>query len=91
MAGLAEWHLVSVTAWSSISNEAGGSKGAARQRSSNPAFGCLSRYNQLLGELVTNKDAEAYDPLVVRRIRRAKDRRRCAMMGVSPASVRRDR
>jgi hypothetical protein len=51
----------------------------------------LSRYNQLLGELVTNKEAEAYDPLVVRRIRRAKDRRRCALMGVSPASMRRDR
>ena len=49
----------------------------------------LSRYNQLLGELVTNKDAEAYDPLVVRRLRRARERRRWAMMGVSPASGRR--
>jgi Protein of unknown function (DUF3263) len=51
----------------------------------------LSRYNQLLGELVTNKDAEAYDPLVVRRLRRAKERRRWAMMGVSPASGRRSK
>jgi Protein of unknown function (DUF3263) len=51
----------------------------------------LSRYNQLLGELVTNKDAEAYDPLVVRRLRRARERRRWAMMGVSPASGRRDK
>jgi hypothetical protein len=49
----------------------------------------LSRFNQLLGELVTNKDAEAYDPLVVRRLRRAKARRRWATMGVSPASGRR--
>ena len=30
----------------------------------------LSRYNQLLGQLVTNDEAEAYDPLVVRRLRR---------------------
>ncbi len=51
----------------------------------------LSRYNQLLGELVTNKDAEAYDPLVVRRLRRSRERRRWAMMGVSPASGRRDK
>ncbi len=51
----------------------------------------LSRYNQLLAELVTNKEAEAYDPLVVRRLRRAKDRRRWAMMGASPASDRHDR
>ena len=41
----------------------------------------LSRYNQLLGELLTNEDAEAYDPLVVRRIRRARERRRWATMG----------
>ncbi len=51
----------------------------------------LSRYNQLLGELVTNTEAEAYDPLVVRRLRRARDRRRWAMMGVRPASGRWDR
>jgi Protein of unknown function (DUF3263) len=51
----------------------------------------LSRYNQLLAELVTNKEAEAYDPLVVRRLRRAKDRRRCAMMGAPSARGRRDR
>jgi Protein of unknown function (DUF3263) len=51
----------------------------------------LSRYNQLLAELVTNKEAEAYDPLVVRRLRRAKDRRRWAMMGAPPASGRHDR
>jgi hypothetical protein len=49
----------------------------------------LSRYNQLLGELLANEDAEAYDPLVVRRLRRARERRRFAMMGVSPAGGRR--
>ncbi|HTT90670.1 MAG TPA: DUF3263 domain-containing protein [Acidimicrobiales bacterium] len=49
----------------------------------------LSRYNQLLGELLANKDAEAYDPLVVRRVRRAKERRRWALMGAPPASGRR--
>ncbi len=48
----------------------------------------LSRYNQLLGELVANKEAEACDPLVVRRLRRAKDRRRWAMMGAPPADGR---
>jgi Protein of unknown function (DUF3263) len=48
----------------------------------------LSRYNQLLGDLVTNEDAEAYDPLVVRRIRRARERRRWATMGAPPASRR---
>jgi Protein of unknown function (DUF3263) len=49
----------------------------------------LSRYNQLLGELLLNKDAEAYDPLVVRRVKRAKERRRWALMGAPPASGRR--
>jgi hypothetical protein len=51
----------------------------------------LSRYNQLLGDLLTNQDAEAYDPLVVRRIKRARERRRWAMMGVRPADGRHDR
>ena len=51
----------------------------------------LSRYNQLLGELATNTEAEDYDPLVVRRIRRARERRRWAMMGVRPAGDRYDR
>lgn len=51
----------------------------------------LSRYNQLLGDLVINVEAEDYDPLVVRRVRRARDRRRWAMMGVRPASDRHHR
>lgn len=51
----------------------------------------LSRYNQLLGALVDCQEAEEYDPLVVRRLRRAKQRRRWAAMGASPANDRRDR
>jgi hypothetical protein len=48
----------------------------------------LSRYNQLLGALIAGAEAEAYDPLVVRRLRRAKERRRWATMGLGPASGR---
>ena len=51
----------------------------------------LSRYNQILGDLLTNREAEAYDPLVVRRLRRARQRRRWATMGVAPLSDRRQR
>ena len=51
----------------------------------------LSRYNQLLSDLLANREAEAYDPLVVRRLRRARERRRWATMGVQPASDRRPR
>jgi hypothetical protein len=48
----------------------------------------LSRYNQLLGLLVTNKDAELYDPLLVRRLRRAKLQRRWHVSTDLPASRR---
>jgi len=51
----------------------------------------LSRYNQLLSDLLNNAEAEAYDPLVVRRLKRARERRRWATMGVRPASDRRPR
>jgi hypothetical protein len=51
----------------------------------------LSRYNQILGELVNRQDAEQYDPLVVRRTRRAKQDRRRASMGMRPATGRWDR
>lgn len=51
----------------------------------------LTRYNQLLGQLVGNPEAEVYDPLLVRRLRRSRDERRWARMGVRPASGRRDR
>ncbi|MGH9164075.1 MAG: DUF3263 domain-containing protein [Acidimicrobiales bacterium] len=36
------------------------------------------RYNQLLADLVESPDAAAYDPLVVRRLRRQRDQRRRA-------------
>jgi hypothetical protein len=52
----------------------------------------LSRYNQLLRALVDRTDAEEYDPLVVRRLRRAKRRRDLAAMGASqPTGSRRPR
>jgi hypothetical protein len=48
-----------------------------------------TRYYQLLGELLDSTEAEAYDPLVVRRLRRLRDRRRRARFeGRSPASGR---
>lgn len=37
-----------------------------------------TRYYQLLHELLESPDAAAYDPLVVRRLRRLRDRRRRA-------------
>jgi hypothetical protein len=37
-----------------------------------------TRYYQLLNELLESPEAEAYDPLVVRRLRRLRDRRRRA-------------
>lgn len=37
-----------------------------------------TRYYRLLAELVDSREAEAYDPLVVRRLRLARDRRRRA-------------
>jgi hypothetical protein len=37
-----------------------------------------TRYYQLLGALLDSPDADAYDPLVVRRLRRVRDRRRRA-------------
>jgi hypothetical protein len=35
-----------------------------------------SRYYQILGELLDDPEALTYDPLLVRRLRRARDRRR---------------
>ncbi len=37
-----------------------------------------TRYYQLLGALIDSPDADTYDPLVVRRLRRVRDRRRRA-------------
>lgn len=46
----------------------------------------LTSYNKLLSTLVSNKDAEAYDPLVVARLRRAKQQRRRQVAGETRAS-----
>ncbi len=51
----------------------------------------MSRYNELLAHLVAGSEAEDYDPLVVRRVRRAKDRRRWALSGTGPLGGRRHR
>jgi hypothetical protein len=45
-----------------------------------------TRYYQLLTELVDDPDALAYDPLLVRRLRRARDRRRRARVEGRPVS-----
>ena len=44
-----------------------------------------TRYYQLLGELLDSADALDYDPLVVRRLRRLRDRRRRARFDGRPA------
>ena len=44
-----------------------------------------TRYYQLLSELLDSADALAYDPLVVRRLRRLRDRRRRARFEGRPA------
>jgi hypothetical protein len=46
----------------------------------------LSRYNQLLREVASNKDAMAYDPLLIARLRRAERERRRQAAGDRPAS-----
>ncbi len=51
----------------------------------------LARYNQLLGGLVEDAEAESYDPLLVRRLRRARYERRGAKMGGMSARGRRRR
>ena len=44
-----------------------------------------TRYYQLLGELADSADALEYDPLVVRRLRRFRARRRQARVDARPA------
>jgi hypothetical protein len=44
-----------------------------------------ARYYQVLSELLDSVDALAYDPLVVRRLRRLRDRRRRARWEGRPA------
>ncbi|MFN2609195.1 MAG: DUF3263 domain-containing protein [Acidimicrobiales bacterium] len=45
-----------------------------------------TRYYELLRALVGSSDAAAYDPLVVRRLRRSQSRRRRARLEGRPAS-----
>ena len=45
-----------------------------------------TRYYQLLTELLDDPEALAYDPLLVRRLRRARDRRRRARVEGRPVS-----
>lgn len=46
-----------------------------------------ARYYELLGLLVSSRDAYAYDPLVVRRLRRLQARRRRARIEGRPAML----
>jgi hypothetical protein len=54
--------------------ESGPKEGAIRARFELSA----ARYYQILNELLESPEAMAYDPLVVRRLRRLRDRRRRA-------------
>jgi hypothetical protein len=64
--------------------EAGAKEPAIRER-----FGLsATRYYQLLAELISTDDALAYDPLVVRRLRRTRDRRRRARFEGRPLEER---
>jgi hypothetical protein len=47
-----------------------------------------ARYYQLLGALVGTAEAEAYDPLVVRRLRKLRSKRRRARIEGGPAAQR---
>ena len=47
-----------------------------------------TRYYQVVGDLLDSPDAMAYDPLVVRRMRRLRDRRRRARFEGRPAGER---
>ncbi len=50
-----------------------------------------TRYYKLLGELLESPEAAAYDPLVVRRLRRLRSRRRRARLEGRPATQFRSR
>jgi hypothetical protein len=64
--------------------EAGPKEDAIRSR-----FGLsTTRYYQLLAGILESRDAEAYDPLVVRRLRRLRDRRRRSRFEGRPAGGR---
>ncbi|MGH9115543.1 MAG: DUF3263 domain-containing protein [Acidimicrobiales bacterium] len=60
-------------------NEPGPKEAAIRSR-----FGLsASRYRQVLAALAESREAEELDPLVVRRLRRARDQRRRARYGAA--------
>jgi Protein of unknown function (DUF3263) len=50
-----------------------------------------ARYYQVLGALVGSAEADAYDPLVVRRLRKLRTERRRARIEGGPAAQRRGR
>lgn len=50
-----------------------------------------SRYYQLIAEMLTDPDAVTYDPLLVRRLRRERDRRRRERLEPRPATEWRSR
>lgn len=50
-----------------------------------------TRYYQLLAEIITDPDAISYDPLLVRRLRRDRDRRRREKHQARPATEWRSR
>jgi hypothetical protein len=67
--------------------EGGAKEPAIRQRFELSA----TRYYQLLAELLDMPEAMAYDPLVVRRLRRRRDQRRRARFAGHPVEGRRGR
>jgi len=50
-----------------------------------------ARYYQLLGDLIASAEAEAYDPLVVRRLRKLRSSRRRARIEGGPTAQPRGR
>lgn len=50
-----------------------------------------TRYYQLLAEIIADPDAISYDPLLVRRLRRDRDRRRREKLQARPATEWRSR
>jgi hypothetical protein len=60
-----------------------------KEQSIRDQFGLsATRYYQLLGQLLDSPDALEYDPLLLRRLRRMRDRRRRARYEGTPADER---
>jgi Protein of unknown function (DUF3263) len=61
-------------------------EGGRKENAIQERFGLSgSRYRQILAALIDSEEAEAFDPLVVRRLRRARDQRRRARYEGRPA------